>query len=162
MSEQSQSRSGEAANEGLFVTGVGRMADYEKALIVYFNRPIFDDDLRAFHDSIRGAVRSEQQQLPRIVWPKEKTVGRMGEMAPKGDMNLNVHLQDDGDVLIECWEVRYGRGERACVEFCTPGPGGGRSPKTREALIALMVAIEADNAANPERAFPPKPAERPG
>lgn len=93
--------------------------------------------------------------VPRgIVWPKNKLVGRMGEMAPRGDMNLAVNLQDDGDVIIECWEVRYGRSQQAAVEFCTVGPGGGRSPRTREALIALMVAIEADNAETPDRAWP--------
>lgn len=114
-----------------------------------------------------GALRTMQEQLPvrsttqpLMVgavpqWPKGKLVGRMGEMAPKGDMNLLVCLQDDGDVVVECWEVRHGRGDRAQVEFCTVGAGGGRSPRTRAALIALMVAIEADNAESPDRAFPP-------
>ena len=36
----------------------------------------------------------------------------------------------------------------ARVEFCSAGSGGGRSPRTRQALIALMVAIEDDNKAD--------------
>jgi hypothetical protein len=35
------------------------------------------------------------------------------------------------------------------IEFCTYS-GGGRSPKTREAILALMDAIEADNKENPQ------------
>lgn len=116
---------------------------------------------------LRSALRERECSATaplqsRIVWPKERTVGRCGEMAPRGDMNLAVHLQDDGDVIVECWEVRHGHGERASVEFCTVGPGGGRSPRTRAALIALMVAIEADNAETPERAWPVKLAAAEG
>ncbi len=88
-----------------------------------------------------------------IEWPKERNVGRMGEMAPKGEMQLQVHLDGDGDVIVAVTELRHDRLEIASCEFCT-GAGGGRSPNTRLALIALMVAIEKDNADSPYRAFP--------
>lgn len=87
-------------------------------------------------------------------WPEKKLVGRMGEMAPAGDMTLMLGLQDDGDVIVEVHETRHGQYNHAQAEFCTIGPGGGKSPRTREALIALMVAIEADNVASPNRAWP--------
>lgn len=95
---------------------------------------------------------------PRIArWPKERTVGRMGEMAPRGDMHMVVHLQEDGDVVVQVTEKRYRDGlEIAECEFCTVGVGGGHSPRTRAALIALMCAIEDDNAESPFRAWPPR------
>jgi hypothetical protein len=60
-------------------------------------------------------------------------------------------LDSDNDVCIEVWN-----GERsASVEFCNPGGGGGRSSRTRKALIELMRAIEADNLESPAVAWPP-------
>lgn len=63
MSNESSSRSGaEAANNDLWVIGVGREGDYDKTLLVYFNRTPTDDEMRAFHDSI-SAPRSEHGAL---------------------------------------------------------------------------------------------------
>lgn len=87
-------------------------------------------------------------------FPKERNVGRMGEMAPPGDMQLQVHMQEDGDLVVHVSEREHERYLYASCEFCTVGPGGGRSPRTRAALVALMVAIEADNEETPHRAFP--------
>jgi hypothetical protein len=83
-----------------------------------------------------------------IQWPKQRHVGRMDDMHHDGV--LRVLLADDGDVCVFIGASGNG-GEwgSASIEFCSPGTGGGRSPSTREALIALMVAIEADNAAAP-------------
>ncbi|MGE8376550.1 MAG: hypothetical protein ACN6N5_14560, partial [Diaphorobacter nitroreducens] len=52
--------------------------------------------------------------------------------------------------VIEDADVRDERGG-ATIEFCTPGSGGGKSSRTRMALLAVMVAMEADNAADPGR-----------
>lgn len=71
---------------------------------------------------------------------------RKEDMSPDGELRLL--MQDDGDIIVEVW------GHNSCsqpllrvqVEFCSIGAGGGRSPHTREALIALAIAIAQDNA----------------
>lgn len=87
-------------------------------------------------------------------WPKERRVGRREDMSPTG--HLEVMLDGDSDVIVA---VTTGSGvddfAQASVEFCTVGVGGGGSPRTRAALIALMLAIEADNAESPRKAWPP-------
>jgi hypothetical protein len=50
-------------------------------------------------------------------------------------------------VYLSVWDDSGG----ASIEFCTPGAGGGASPATRMALIALMLAIEQDNAQRPDK-----------
>ncbi len=75
-----------------------------------------------------------------IVWPKARDVGRIGDMSPSD--SIRVGLDGDNDVYVS---VCGGSGVGS-VEFCTPGPGGGKSRRTRVALLALMVAMEADNA----------------
>jgi hypothetical protein len=87
-------------------------------------------------------------------WPAGNFVGRMGDMAPPGKTHLIVGYDGDMDALLEVWDHETGEGQRATIEFCT-GRGGGRSPRTRAALIALMCAIEDDNAAVPSKAWPP-------
>lgn len=85
-------------------------------------------------------------------WPKADTVERDGDMAPRGDMVLRVDKQDDGDVVVTVMEKsRSGELLMASCEFCTVGMGGGRSTHTRQALFALMVAMEKDNAECPLR-----------
>lgn len=83
-----------------------------------------------------------------ITWPKERTVRRMGDMSPVA--TLIVSLDADSDA---CLSVLDEDG-MADIEFCIGGTGGGKSPRTREALIALMVAMEADNAEFPCRMVP--------
>lgn len=75
-------------------------------------------------------------------WPKTRDVGRAEDM---GQGYLRVLLDGDNDVVVEVFN-----GQRfTSVEFCNPGGGGGRSTRTRLALIELMRAIEADNAEAP-------------
>lgn len=83
-----------------------------------------------------------------IVWPKARDVGRLEDMSPDG--HLRVGLDGDGDVYLSIYN---GGDEPACanVEFCVPGSGGGKSSRTRLALIELMLAMEADNAEDPSR-----------
>lgn len=84
--------------------------------------------------------------MAEIQWPKSDRVERRDDMSVTG--KLTVMLQRDGDVVVNvCTDAEAG--ESATVEFCAGGSGGGRSMRTREALIALMVAIEADNAERP-------------
>lgn len=80
-----------------------------------------------------------------IVWPKARDVGRIGDMSPSA--HLRIGLDSDNDVYASIWGERGG----ATIEFCTPGQGGGKSSRTRMALLAVMVAMEADNAADPGR-----------
>ena len=71
---------------------------------------------------------------------------RAHDLSPAG--HLRVGLDSDNDVYVSVWDEDGG----ASVEFCNPGGGGGgASSRTREALIALMVAMEADNAERPDK-----------
>ncbi len=82
-------------------------------------------------------------QAPAVEWPKARDVGRIGDMSPSD--SLRVGLDSDNDVYMAV----CGANGVGSVEFCTPGSGGGKSSRTRLALIALMVAMEADNAETP-------------
>lgn len=99
-------------------------------------------------DEYNEAARCQFE--PQITWPEAKRVERSDDMSPHGDGVLQVMLDSDHDVVVSIRELH----QTSSVEFCT-GPGGGHSPKTREALIALMVAIEQDNKARPDRSWPP-------
>lgn len=93
--------------------------------------------------SLNAEPKSEV--LPKLEWPQSRDVGRIGDMSQSA--HLRVGLDGDNDVYVSVWDERGG----ASVEFCTPGAGGGKSTRTRVALIALMVAMEADNAGDPGR-----------
>ncbi len=82
-----------------------------------------------------------------IKWPKARDVGRFGDMSP--DAFIRVGLDADNDVYVSICDGN----SVSDIEFCTPGGGGGRSSRTRMALIALMCAIEADNASHPSFDF---------
>lgn len=85
-------------------------------------------------------------------WPKGREAGRMGDMEPMGQSHLRIGLDADNDVYVS---VFNGREQAvASIEFCNGGSGGGRSLRTRIALIGAMVAMEADSAESPELAFP--------
>ena len=84
-----------------------------------------------------------------IEFPKEKKVGRYGDMTQPGDSVLTLLMQDDGDIVVEVITVDGSDFMRATVEFCEPGSGGGQSTATRIALINLMCAIEKDNLERP-------------
>lgn len=88
--------------------------------------------------------QAAQQDAP-IVWPKSRDVGRIGDMSMSA--SLRVGLDGDNDTYVNVWDENGG----GCIEFCTPGAGGGKSSRTRVALLALMVAMEADNAEDPRR-----------
>ena len=107
------------------------------------DRPQEDDPFGLERDAARDAP-----------WPKGRNVGRLGDMAPPQDTHMRVLLDGDNDVCVEIWDNERGQCARAGIEFCT-GFGGGKSPRTREALIAVMIAMEADNIECPHGQFPP-------
>jgi len=74
---------------------------------------------------------------------------RREDMSQRGE--LSIIMQDDGDIIVSCLGIDC-CGElyqESHVEFCVPVSGGGRSPRVREALVALMDAIDLDNKDNP-------------
>lgn len=75
-----------------------------------------------------------------------RTVERNEDMSP--DTKLRIHVQFDGDIQVTIIS-NDGKSLYKTVEFCAMGEGGGRSLKTREALFALMTAMEEDNTENP-------------
>lgn len=84
-------------------------------------------------------------------------VERIGDMGTKS--RLQVERQPDGDIIVRV--VQFPSGELvqiAEVEFCSPGPGGGQSPATHEALRKLIEAIAEDNNKGRD-AFTPNVAE---
>ena len=111
-----------------------------------------------FDEALESAMRRYKREpsapaQPTVAWPKQRHVGRMDDMHKDGV--LRVLLQDDGDVQVFVGSSGHGEEwESASIEFCAPGAGGGRSPRTREALIGLMTAIEADNCDAPSAADP--------
>ena len=95
-----------------------------------------------------SATHPTQQGLEQAIkWPKARDVGRFGDMSP--DAFIRVGLDADNDVYVSICDGN----SVSDIEFCTPGGGGGRSSRTRMALIALMCAIEADNASHPSFDF---------
>jgi hypothetical protein len=70
-----------------------------------------------------------------------KVIERLEDMSQRG--RLRVLIQSDGDVIVSAIQ---NDGRMADVEFCTPMSGGGGSRKTWEALHALAVAMQEDNA----------------
>lgn len=65
-----------------------------------------------------------------------------------GKGRLRLILDGDSDVSVA---VISDEGDMACVEFCVPFSGGGRSPKVRQALLDLCKAIREENRTNPIR-----------
>ncbi|MCC1496855.1 hypothetical protein [Alcanivorax sp. 1008] len=101
--------------------------------------------------ALMGIIRSalvELRAMREMMGPTPETtteVGRLGDMGPR--TSLRVGFDDDRDVYVAVCD----ESGMAGVEFCTLGTGGGKSPETRRALIALMAAIERDNKADASR-----------
>jgi hypothetical protein len=78
--------------------------------------------------------------------PMTNQAERFEDMSRRG--RLRIIQQDDGDMIVYVIEDpnSINGGASAGVEFCT---SGGKSPKTREALRALMLAMAEDNADRP-------------
>ena len=113
-----------------FATETALLENYPAAKVI----AVFD------HAATQPAAQGMEQA---IEWPKARDVGRFGDMSP--DAFIRVGLDADNDVYVSICDGN----SVSDIEFCTPGGGGGRSSRTRMALIALMCAIEADNASHP-------------
>ena len=107
-------------------------------------RTLLQSATAAVGASVQPVPASLSDERPPIKWPKARDVGRLEDMSPDGV--LRVGLDNDGDAYVSVWTESGGG-----VEFCTSGNGGGKSPRTREALLALMVAMESDNEQDPRR-----------
>jgi hypothetical protein len=77
---------------------------------------------------------------------------RFEDMSPRGKLVLI--QQPDGDIIVSIHpsdlEDFNRKGLFQSAEFCTVGTGGGQSPRTREALLELMNAIDEDNRESPQ------------
>lgn len=113
-------------------------------------------------DAANAVVRAVAAALTarRRVFPQGQSVGRCGDMAPLGRSHMTVLLDGDCDACVSIWDQETGQGSLAGIEFCTAF-GGGKSPRTRDALVALMVAMEEDNASSPRGQWPPLATKTP-
>lgn len=98
-------------------------------------------------------------QATRQERPAGRAVGRVGDMAPAGQSHMRVSLDSESDACVTIWDAARGPGRSASIEFCTR-LGGGKSQHTRTALVALMVAMERDNAERPDGQYPPLPESK--
>ena len=75
-------------------------------------------------------------------------IQRNDDMHPPGVAMLRLTLQPDGDVIVAVDGIDpiTDKPTYATAEFCTPGRGGGRSPRTHAALLALAAAMQEDAA----------------
>lgn len=101
------------------------------------------------HDLIRPDLDALlAQAVPTCLVSANEAVERIGDMcSAEQPERLRVLKQDDGDVIVAIITTS----KVADVEFCAPGSGGGKSPRTIAALRALAEAIHADNEADPTR-----------
>ena len=80
-------------------------------------------------------------------------VERFDDMSARG--RLTLIQQDDGDIVVglipSSREEFEQKGMMQSAEFCTIGAGGGQSPRTLQALRALMDAIDQDNRELPQQ-----------
>lgn len=75
----------------------------------------------------------------------EPSAARAGDMGE--GRKLVLFKEEDGDIIVSVIPIDHKFGEG--VQFCTPGSGGGASPTTWEALLALWRAMHADNVSHP-------------
>lgn len=98
-------------------------------------------------DHVLTAAREHYEMQTResqLQYPVNEVLQRREDM---GQGLLRVTIQEDGDV---CLTVVDDQRRVAAIEFCTPFTGGGRSPKVREALLALAKAIQDENMESPQ------------
>lgn len=69
---------------------------------------------------------------------------RIGDMDPKS--HLEIYRDASGDIVVQVFQFgRQGLTAFAEVEFCTISMGAGQSPRTFDALLKLIEAMEEDN-----------------
>jgi len=76
-----------------------------------------------------------------------KMAGRLDDMS-HGKLSLRIEIQHDNDIVVCIDEdgvpIQDAMGNKAQVEFCCTGSGGGRSHHTRKALGELFRAMKLD------------------
>lgn len=92
----------------------------------------------------------EDQSAKHAAIPFHQSIGRKEEMSATGCLTL--FRQEDGDIILTAMD---GEGNSATVEFCSLYMGGGKSPRTREALLDLMLAIIEDKRQRPKPGYCP-------
>lgn len=85
-------------------------------------------------------------QAPNRLMPLNEFVVRKEDMSANG--RLSLLREEDGDI---CGAIIEDDGSSTDIQFCVPGTGGGRSPKTLAALHQLALAMLEDNRADPAR-----------
>ena len=79
-----------------------------------------------------------------------KVQERLEDMSSRG--RLRLIEQDDGDIIVAVQSMDNGFLQPGdSVEFCALFSGGGGSPKTLDALRALMDAMRQDNIDSPRK-----------
>lgn len=121
----------------LFTLDITHDPHARPALLAYIN------SVRTTHPNLALDMALRYGINP-VEFPESTRVHRSGDMAPKDDTRLCVILDNDYDVIVSVSSLTSGEYKSADVEFCTYH-GGGKSPKTRAALIKLMCAMEEDN-----------------
>ena len=117
------------------------------------------DDAEVFKQQVAELIQGTyfgEEPHPMDGLEKGKRYKRVEDMSNNGFVSLLI--EDDGDVIITVMEPGKPPfdGGMVSAQFCTVGHGGGRSPNTRNALLALCHAIKRDNE---ERAIAPEKAE---
>lgn len=105
---------------------------------------MFGDWVFDCYEANAEALIKKINESEEVKIPKERTVaiGRLEDMSPDG--LLSVYMQDDGDMCLMIAQSQP-YPATATLEFCSPGSGGGKSPATHKALMALAYAMEQDN-----------------
>lgn len=83
---------------------------------------------------------AKQEQGEPVAWPKGRDLFLRDDM---GEGQLRVLFDGDNDVTVAIWPYDQ---PSVSLEFCNGFNGGGKSPETRKALIALMCAMERNGA----------------
>lgn len=78
--------------------------------------------------------------------PREPVVARRGDMGE--GRKLQLLRESDGDIIVSVLPESH-RFTEDSVQFCTPFMGGGSSPKTHAALVALFEAMHEDQVGRP-------------
>lgn len=108
-------------------------------------------------DALKASSARQQERVEEAVkqakdayfqgWPegieKRELHKRIGDMHPTDCIRVMADVSGDACLAL----VTEERGMQT-IEFCTPGAGGGRSPRTRVAILRLAQAIKLDEEAD--------------
>ncbi|MCA3064016.1 hypothetical protein [Aquidulcibacter sp.] len=128
------------------------LTDYNKAVLPFPTRLKVAVELERLTTELAAYKKDAEWQPTESMpegWGSQNFVERLGDMSPLG--RLRVAFDNDGDVIVAIVPDPNSYDTGGSVEFCTTGFGGGGSPHTRNACIALFKAMERDNESNRAR-----------